>query len=193
MGAGSADAAFVLGALQRLCAPTAQGRAMAAAAREVGADVGFFLIGGTAIGRGRGDELEPLPPPSSPLVFLVVLPPLSIATAAAYLKVDLIAPRRLVSSFVEGMREPGAVRGALGAGFNRLESAAIRVEPALGLALSRLRETTNRPWVMTGSGSALFAPMANEEDAANVGRSLLRGPACDVRVVRSFERHPGSP
>ncbi len=192
MGAGSADAAFVLSALQRLCAPAAPLTAMAAAARQVGADVGFFLNGGTAIGRGRGDELEPLAPPARPLVFLVALPPLAIATAAAYAHVDLIAPRRAVSSFVEGMRT-GAGRDALRGSFNRLESAAIRVEPALGRVLEQLRESTKRPWVMTGSGSALFAPMVDEEDAANAVRALLPRPACDWRVVRSFERHPGLP
>lgn len=194
MGAGSADAAFVLSALQRLCAPAASPSRLAAAARQVGADVAFFLQGGTAIGRGRGDEVEPFPPPAKPMAFLVALPPLAIATAAAYAHVDLIAPRRAVSSFVEGMRA-GAAGNALRGSFNRLESAAIRVEPALGRLLDQLRGTTQRPWVMTGSGSALFAPLADEADeadAADAVRALLPTPACEWRVARSFERHPGS-
>ena len=160
----------------------------------MGADVGFFLVGGTAIGRGRGDLLEPLPVQPR-FTFLVAMPPFPISTAHAYALVDLIAPRRDVSSFAEGMTKDAVStaqnRAAPTGCFNRLESAAIQLQPQLGRALGSLREITERPWVMTGSGSALFAPMVDEGEAASVARAILPRSAFDVRVVRSFDRHPG--
>ena len=194
MGAGSADAAFVLSVLHHCCAPDRPLADLARAARVVGADVGFFLVGGTAMGRGRGDLLEPLPVQPR-FTFLVAMPPFPISTAHAYALVDLIAPRRDVCSFAEGMTKDAVQtaqnRAAPTGCFNRLESAAIQLQPQLGLALGSLREITEHPWVMTGSGSALFAPMVDEAEAATAVRTLLSRSAFDVRVVRSFDRHPG--
>lgn len=190
MGGGSADAAFVLGALRTLVAPDLPESELRAAAREVGSDVGFFLRGGTAIGRGRGDELEALEG-VGPFTFLVAVPPFSISTAAAYRHVDLIEPRRAVCSFVEGMKR---VAGSVGDGpsgecFNRLENAAAALEPALLRWLVTLRNITDRPWVMTGSGSALFAPMEGENDAASLLHALADRRELALSIAHSFDRH----
>jgi 4-diphosphocytidyl-2-C-methyl-D-erythritol kinase len=189
MGGGSADAAFVLTALHHLCSPELPHAELAAAARDVGADVGFFLRGGTALGRGRGDELEPLAV-AGPFVFVVAMPSIAISTALAYGEVDLIAPRRDVCSFAAGMAGDHG-RAALVGCFNRLESAAVRLQPELGRVLQSLRETTDRAWVMTGSGSASFASMESEEEALSLVRAFSPRPGLECQVVRSFDRPPG--
>jgi len=189
MGGGSADAAFVLSALHHLCAPDLPFAELAVAARDVGADVGFFLRGGTALGRGRGDELEPMAV-ARPFVFVVAMPSIAISTAQAYGHADLIAPRRDVCSFATGMAGDHG-RAALVGCFNRLESAAVRLRPELGRVLQSLRETTGRAWVMTGSGSASFASMESEEEALSLVRAFSPRPGLEWRVVRSFDRHPG--
>ncbi|MCU1236924.1 MAG: 4-diphosphocytidyl-2-C-methyl-D-erythritol kinase, partial [Candidatus Solibacter sp.] len=83
LGGGSSDAAAVLLAL-----PVLAGRALALPklsdiAQHLGSDVPFFLLGGTAVGIGRGAELFPLPDsPSQP--GLLIAPAIHVNTAQAY-------------------------------------------------------------------------------------------------------------
>ena len=83
LGGGSSDAAAALLGLRRLWklrVPDEQIHAMAA---TLGSDVPFFLVGGTALGLGRGDEVYPLE--SLPRYSVVlVIPPFGVATNDAY-------------------------------------------------------------------------------------------------------------
>jgi 4-diphosphocytidyl-2-C-methyl-D-erythritol kinase len=184
MGGGSSDAAFVLRALQRMLASGSDDAALAAAARDVGADVGFFLRGGTAIGRGRGDELVAIEG-ARDFKFLLAMPRFSLSTARVYAHVDLNAPRADVSSFVEGMKERSRGEPVTGC-FNRLEAAATCVEPRLAPLLEQLRGSTGADWHMTGSGSALFAPMRSAAEAELLARRVTGSLPLDSRIVRSF-------
>lgn len=83
LGGGSSDAAGSL----RLCArfweldPPAE--ALLEIASDLGADVPFFLVGGTARGRGRGDRIEPLPYIGD-LPILLGVPPFGVSTAEVF-------------------------------------------------------------------------------------------------------------
>jgi 4-diphosphocytidyl-2-C-methyl-D-erythritol kinase len=87
LGAGSANAAAALIGLEREL-----GRALAppqrlALAAEVGSDVPLFLLGGTVLGLGRGEEVYPLPDlPATPCV--VAVPGVGVSTAAAFRELD---------------------------------------------------------------------------------------------------------
>lgn len=188
-GGGSSDAAFVLAALQRLMRRPPAVEELQPAAKELGADVPFFLRGGTALGRGRGDELTPLPF-TRELHFVVAFPSFSLSTTAVYAHVDLIAPRADVNSFTQGMSETGG-EVPIAACFNRLEAAAGRVEPRSTSLLSRLRAETRTPWFITGSGSALFTIAADAQAAARIAEGVTRGAGVDMKVVRSFARNRG--
>ena len=61
MGGGSSDAAAVLLALPVLAGRKLDLPTLSAIAQRLGSDVPFFLLGGTAVGIGRGTELFPLP------------------------------------------------------------------------------------------------------------------------------------
>src|SRR5262249_52634832 len=61
LGGGSSDAAAVLLALPVLAGRTLPLLELCALAKALGSDVPFFLLGGTAAGIGRGEELFPLP------------------------------------------------------------------------------------------------------------------------------------
>ena len=82
LGGGSADAAAALMALGRLWggAPLTLLREVGA---TIGADVPFFLSGGTALGLGRGEEVYPLVD-LPPHFVVVVRPPFGVSTAEAY-------------------------------------------------------------------------------------------------------------
>ena len=61
LGGGSSNAASVLLALPRLLKKADSDREALESGGELGSDVPFFLLGGTAVGLGRGTELYPLP------------------------------------------------------------------------------------------------------------------------------------
>ncbi len=74
LGGGSSDAGTLLGAFVHAGLP----RLLAVAiATQLGSDVPFFLDGGTALARGRGTDLVPLPPPNG--WFVLVVPELTLA------------------------------------------------------------------------------------------------------------------
>ena len=69
LGGGSSDAAAALLLCNRFWGLGVPAETLAELAAELGADVPFFLTGGTARGRGRGDEIEPLTfPGAAPIV-----------------------------------------------------------------------------------------------------------------------------
>ena len=83
LGGGSSDAASVLLALTALTGREATLVELSAMAARLGSDVPFFLMGGAALGLGRGEELYPLPEPK-PLPVFVLAPRIHVSTAEAY-------------------------------------------------------------------------------------------------------------
>lgn len=71
LGGGSSNAAVTLLALQSLWQVALPPRDLFRLASRLGADVPFFLLGGTALGVGRGDEVYPMPELSTNLLLLV--------------------------------------------------------------------------------------------------------------------------
>ena len=83
LGGGSADAAATLVALTRLWGLKLDLVDLACLAARLGADVPFFLAGGTALGVGRGDDISPLAEPPTTAV-VVAQPPFGVSTPDAY-------------------------------------------------------------------------------------------------------------
>ncbi|PAX09563.1 4-(cytidine 5'-diphospho)-2-C-methyl-D-erythritol kinase [Sphingomonas lenta] len=163
IGGGSADAAATLRALARLHGVPLDRPDLHALAAELGADVPACLLGRTAIGRGRGDALRPVPGlPSLPV--LLVNPGVPVSTAAVFARWD------------------GADRGPLGggdplsvarAGRNDLEPAARALAPEIDEVLALL---SAQPGVllarMSGSGATCFA-LFEDERARAVARDAV--------------------
>jgi 4-diphosphocytidyl-2-C-methyl-D-erythritol kinase len=93
LGGGSADAAAALLGLNRLWDLRLSRRDVVALAARLGADVPFFLLGGTALGVGRGDEIYPVDDIER-LGVVVIKPSFGVATAEAYGWFDADARRR---------------------------------------------------------------------------------------------------
>ena len=105
LGAGSANAAAALIGLEREVALklglgpwTLNPATRLALAAEVGSDVPLFLLGGTILGLGRGEQVYPLPDlPVTPCV--IAVPSVGVSTAAAFRALDeQLAPNRLTSA-----------------------------------------------------------------------------------------------
>ncbi len=91
LGGGSSDAAAVLRGLAQLLRLEVPPEELAAIAAGLGADVPFFLEGGTAFGYHRGSHLLVLRPPP-PLAALIVVPDVEVSTFWAYHAWDMAKP-----------------------------------------------------------------------------------------------------
>ncbi|NLG83626.1 MAG: 4-(cytidine 5'-diphospho)-2-C-methyl-D-erythritol kinase [Firmicutes bacterium] len=156
MGGGSADAAAVLQALPTLWGlPALPEERLHALARELGADVPFCLLGGTARGRGIGDLLEPLPPLTG-LEVLLVKPAVCLSTAEVYARLD---PARIVHPEMGAIVEAICRRDLLTLGRlagNVLEAPAREMAPEIEEIKAALRAAGAAVALMTGSGPTVF-------------------------------------
>jgi 4-diphosphocytidyl-2-C-methyl-D-erythritol kinase len=172
LGGGSADAAAALQVLARLWggAPLALLRDVAAG---IGADVPFFLSGGTALGLGRGEEIYPLV--DLPVHWVVIVrPPYGVSTAEAYAWYDedraagIREPREL-----QILPVPWPTRAAQM--INDLEPPVVRRHPEISAFKAALRDAGAVAAAMSGSGSAVFGLFRGRAAAARTIRPLSRG------------------
>jgi len=83
LGAASSNAVATMVALERALKGKLSGPARLRIAAEVGSDLPLFLVGGTTLGVGRGEEVYPLPDlPAIPMV--IVTPAVGVSTAQAF-------------------------------------------------------------------------------------------------------------
>ncbi len=153
LGGGSSDAAAVLRALGSL-APAVDGLDLAAIAASIGADVPFFLHGGTAHAGGRGEELTALPDAAGgPLTIL--MPQAQLPTPAVYAALTEAerGPRRGAGADAWRARMP---LGWLAPAANRLAAPARRLCAPLDQLLLHL-EARGVPHLVCGSGAACVA------------------------------------
>ena len=99
LGAGSANAAVALLALERELAPHGiaplPGPSRLRLAALVGSDVPLFLIGGAVLGQGRGERVMPLPEiAADPVPCVVAIPSMGVSTPAAFRAWDALAATR---------------------------------------------------------------------------------------------------
>jgi 4-diphosphocytidyl-2-C-methyl-D-erythritol kinase len=184
LGGGSADAAAALHALAKLWggAPLTLLREVAAG---VGADVPFFLSGGTALGLGRGEEIYPLVD-LPPHWVVIVRPPFGVSTAEAYAWYD--------EDRAAGLRElrelqilpvPWPTRAAQM--INDLEPPVLRRHPEIANLKHSLKEAGAIAAAMSGSGSAVFGLFKSRAAAAKTLRPLSRGGASAL-LTRTLTR-----
>jgi 4-diphosphocytidyl-2-C-methyl-D-erythritol kinase len=184
LGGGSADAAAALRVLARLWggAPLSLLREVAV---DIGADVPFFLSGGTALGLGRGEEIYPLV--DLPTHWIVIVrPAYGVSTAEAYAWYDedratgLREPREL-----QVLPVPWPTRAAQM--INDLEPPVVRRHPDIGTLRTSLRELGAVAAAMSGSGSAVFGLFRSPAAAARAVKPLSRGGARAL-VTRTLSR-----
>lgn len=183
LGGGSSDAAAALLAASTLWGLDLDLPSLARLASHLGADVPFFLAGGTALGLGRGDEVSPLPePPATPVVILK--PRFGVSTADAYRWVDedqrlrdRRSPRRLPASW------PAWAVGVT----NEMEAPVARRQPGIRRAVQALAAAGAVYAAMSGSGSAVFG-VFGDVDAARQAEASLSGRAWTVLRTRTLGR-----
>jgi 4-diphosphocytidyl-2-C-methyl-D-erythritol kinase len=184
LGGGSADAAAALVAFGRLWggAPITLLREVGA---TIGADVPFFLSGGTALGLGRGEEIYPLVD-LPPHFVVIVRPPFGVSTAEAYAwyDEDRAAGQRENREF-QLLPVPWPTRAAQM--INDLEPAVMRRHQEIGTFKQQLRDLGATAAAMSGSGSAVFGLFRSRQAADRAVKPLSRNGA-KALVTRTLTR-----
>ena len=172
LGGGSSDAAAALTALNELWRARFDAGDLTRLGATLGADVPYFLMGGTALGLGRGETLYPLPDIPA-MGVLVVKPSVGVSTADAY-GWYARTPREPIED-VQALAVPWYPGPLVIA--NDLEGPVMRHHPEL-LAIRRaLLRRRAEVALMCGSGSAVFGlfPTVQAARAAAAGLARPRG------------------
>ncbi len=200
MGGGSADAAAALVACDALWGADLGASQLSQLAARLGADVPFALMGGTAIGTGRGDELSPALAKGR-FDWVVVPSDVGLSTPEVYAHLDAL---RTHPEIVRAARAPTVHLGVLQAlragdpialaerARNDLQAAALSLRPQLREALELGEEAGALVGLVSGSGPTLAFLASDPESALELQVVLsaagyqalhVHGPVHGARVL----------
>ncbi|WP_341998145.1 4-(cytidine 5'-diphospho)-2-C-methyl-D-erythritol kinase [Microbacterium sp. LWH7-1.2] len=200
MGGGSADAAAALVACDALWGAELGTAELHKLAARLGADVPFALMGGTAVGTGRGDQLSPALAKGR-FDWVVVPSDAGLSTPEVYTHLDELRAR---PDIVSGARVPAVAPGVLHAlraadpialaehTRNDLQVAALSLRPELREVLELGEESGALAGMVSGSGPTLAFLTVDPESALELQITLsaagyealhVHGPVAGARVV----------
>ncbi len=178
LGGGSSNAATVLLALPNVLKKSVSMQKLIALGAQLGSDVPFFMLGGTAVGIGRGTELYPLPdiPPSPGLL---ITPAIHSSTAEAYRALKREVSSEASSSMINKFQVLAWSAGDQQTGpeidwANDFENVVFQQHPRLKSMKGKLLKLGARRAMMTGSGSAVFGLFPSRELRDRAARSFAR-------------------
>lgn len=168
LGGGSADAAAVLRALNRYFGEPLSIFALAELGAQVGSDVPFCTICGTAMVEGRGERVRKLPDMPD-CIFVICKPEFSVSTPELYQKIDTVAiPVHPDNTAMESALLEGNLEKVAANVFNVFDPVVTADHLELNYIKSIFNTYGSLNQQMTGSGSACFAILPNFEYAAVV-------------------------
>jgi 4-diphosphocytidyl-2-C-methyl-D-erythritol kinase len=142
LGGASANAVAALLGLERALRKRLSGPERLRIAAEVGSDLPLFLVGGTVLGVGRGEEVYPLPDlPAFPCV--VATPDIGVSTPRAFADWDALFPAKLTEHPVsDRMNEFGRVLSAWLSGQSQVKQKSGRAVSGVPVSKGRGRAET---------------------------------------------------
>ena len=166
MGGGSADAAAVLRALNRHYGEPLSIGALAELGAQVGSDVPFCVVCGTAMVEGRGERLRKLPDMPD-CIFVICKPEFSVSTPELYKKLDeTVIGKRPDNRAMESALLAGDLEKVCQNIYNVFDPVVTADHTELNYIKSLLHQYGAAAYQMTGSGSAVFAVVSEFEIAA---------------------------
>jgi 4-diphosphocytidyl-2-C-methyl-D-erythritol kinase len=188
MAGGSADGAGALLACDTLWGLGSSQAELLAICAELGSDVPFSLLGGAALGTGRGELLEPLPVGGS-FHWVFALADGGLSTPAVYGEFDRLTagtavPEPVASpALLAALRDGDAVALAA-AVVNDLQPAALSLFPDLARTLAVGTGAGALASLVSGSGPTTAFLAKSAESAAEVAEALVASGTCrSVRVT----------
>ncbi len=190
LGGGSSNAAAVLLALPALIGKPLPIQKLMEMAADLGSDVPFFLLGGSAIGLGRGTELYPLPDLPARWALLVT-PGIHVSTPEAYRA--LRRPRSQTPDPGKLAEFQSAAWRTAGEYINDFEQVVFGLHPQLKSIQGKLRQLGARPARMSGSGSSVFGIFESRAErdiaAKALAKEFPRGQLHPVTMVGRSRYH----
>ena len=182
LGGGSADAAAALAGLNRLWRARLSPPALLDLAAQLGSDVPFFLVGGTALAMGRGEQLYPLAD-AARLHVVLIKPAFDVSTADAYRWFD--------EDPASGGSSPGqAAEIGWPTGpvqlVNDLQASVSRRHPEIAEMAAGLTAAGAGAAMMSGSGSSVFGIFAKPPRPSAL--AVLSRPGRQIIVTRTIPR-----
>lgn len=189
LGGGSSNAAAILLSLPVLAGGALGMERLTELASELGSDVPFFLLGGTALGLGRGTELYPLPDQPSARGLLVA-PGVHVSTGEAYAalgrELTFSGASRSINSFQAcvwraGICAPEQAQTARCT--NDFETVVFRKHPQLKSIKGKLLQLGACPALMSGSGCSLFGIFRTPEEIERARKSFRNERVYPISLV----------
>jgi 4-diphosphocytidyl-2-C-methyl-D-erythritol kinase len=199
MAGGSADAAAALVACNELWGTGLSQRELCEVAATVGSDVAFAVLGETAVGRGRGEQLTPAPAAPATYHWVLALAEGHLSTPKVFRELDrqrqaqVVADPELSAELMKALSGGDPIK--LGAALsNDLQDPALTLFPALRKTLEAGIEAGALGAMVSGSGPTCFflaatadqaTTLANELSSAGVSRAVrsATGPAAGATVI----------
>ncbi|KDN14680.1 4-(cytidine 5'-diphospho)-2-C-methyl-D-erythritol kinase [Snodgrassella communis] len=175
LGGGSADAAVVLMALNRLWQLELNKTQLLQLGVQLGADVPFFIFGQSAFARGIGEDLSPIILPKQ--WYVIIKPPVHVSTPKIFAHKDLTrdSKPRIMPDFQAEQHWR-----------NDMQSVVLAEYPAVKVAFDVLAEYGSP--MMSGSGACVFLPFDSENAAQAVYNKVFY--AHQAYCVASLAKHP---
>ncbi len=174
LGGGSSNAATTLIGLKRLLRLDLSWEELMSLGTELGSDVPFFLQGGTALGTGRGENIQPLEDFPNAWI-LLVNPGISVSSAWAYKNVNLkLTNSEEIINVLPQLDEftiTGVRRFPME---NMLEEPVIKEYPVIGSIKIHMLKCGAEWALMSGSGSTVFGVFQSKELAQEALRQIKR-------------------
>lgn len=186
---GSADAAAALVACDALWGCGLSRDELADLAAEVGSDVPFLVLGGTALGTGRGEAVSPVLARANTWHWVIATAHGGLSTPDVYRELDrrretgvaaepLGAPDALMAALRQ--RDPAVLAAALG---NDMQLAALALRPELGETLAAGTAAGALAAMMSGSGPTCVFLARDAADAARIAAELDASPVCRAAIA----------
>jgi 4-diphosphocytidyl-2-C-methyl-D-erythritol kinase len=194
---GSADAAAALVACNELWHAGLSQQDLCEVAAQVGSDVAFAVLGGTAVGRGRGERLTPALVAAAQYHWVLALADGYLSTPEVYATLDrmraaasAVAPPELSTEVMAALRagDPARLGQSLS---NDLQAPAISMFPALRKTLAAGREFGALGALVSGSGPTCFFLARSASHATDLAVALSGAGVCRS-VARAAGPVPGA-
>ncbi|MHC0432569.1 4-(cytidine 5'-diphospho)-2-C-methyl-D-erythritol kinase [Streptomyces sp. O3] len=189
MAGGSADGAAALLACDALWGTRTPRDELLALCASLGSDVPFSLVGGAALGTGRGERLTPLPV-AGPFAWVFATADGGLSTPAVYREFDRLTAARTVPAptaspaLLDALRtgDTAALAGTLA---NDLQPAALSLFPSLADTLAVGTAAGALAGLVSGSGPTTAFLTKDTESARRVAAALTASGTCRTARVAS--------
>ena len=171
LGGGSSNAAVTLLALLRVWQVEIDELELIRIAASLGSDVPFFLIGGTALGVGHGEEVYPIEQVHCEHL-LLVNPGFAVSTRDAYEKLSRLTSSEAASIIPFTLLAAKGISGLPLVARNDLEEPVLAAYPEIAEVKRRLMSLGARHALMSGSGATVFGVFDNSEMAGQAESEL---------------------